>query len=221
MDIWLWSNPRLSKRRESTKSVLYTFNPGVTMLIGPNGSGKTTALSQIRSLFSTQDDLIKKWDQIDKNDNIRNLYSSYLYDNVYEEKYAKERWTYSDQMERIAQTFENSEGQDMWDFLYYKIEEIGRAVTKAIKDNKKGIFILLDGLDSGLSLDIIYKIRKDVLEFIIKTERKRSDLEVYIICSANSYEFCNNYDCIDVTNQEHITFTNYEDYSKYFIKEDV
>lgn len=40
-------------------------------------------------------------------------------------------------MERIAQTFENSEGQDMWDFLYYKIEEIGRAVTKAIKDNKK------------------------------------------------------------------------------------
>ena len=90
MDIWLWSNPRLSKRRESTKSVLYTFNPGVTMLIGPNGSGKTTALSQIRSLFSTQDDLIKKWDQIDKNDNIRNLYSSYLYDNVYEEKFAKE-----------------------------------------------------------------------------------------------------------------------------------
>lgn len=219
MEIWLHSNPKYTKRESIP--IKYNINPGITMLIGPNGSGKTTALSQIRSLFSTQDDLIKKWNQIDKNDNIRNLYSSYLYDNVYEEKFAKERWTYSDQMERVAQTFENSEGQDMWDFLYYKIGEIGKVVGKAIKDNKKGIFILLDGLDSGLSLDVINKIRKDVLEFIIETEKKRSDLEVYIICSANSYEFCNNYDCIDVTNQEHITFTDYEDYSNYFIKEDV
>lgn len=221
MDIWLWSNPRLSKRRESTKSVLYTFNPGVTMLIGPNGSGKTTALSQIRSLFSTQEDLVKKWDQIDKNDIIRNLYSSYLYDNVYEETFTKSTWGATDHLDRVAETFENSEGQNMYDYLYYKMNEIGQAVTRAIKNNKKGIFLLFDGLDSGLSLDIIYKIRKDVLGFIIKTERKRSDLEVYIICSANSYEFCNNYDCIDVTNQEHITFTNYEDYSNYFIKEDV
>ena len=219
MEIWLHSNPKYTKRESIP--IKYNINPGITMLIGPNGSGKTTALSQIRSLFSTQDDLIKKWNQIDKNDNIRNLYSSYLYDNVYEEKFAKERWTYSDQMERVAQTFENSEGQDMWDFLYYKIGEIGKVVGKAIKDNKKGIFILLDGLDSGLSLDVINKIRKDVLEFIIETEKKRSNLEVYIVCSANSYEFCNNYDCIDVTNQQHITFTNYEDYSKYFIKEDV
>ena len=220
MDIWLWSNPGLSRRRENTKPVLYTFNSGITMLIGSNGSGKTTALSQIRSLFSTEDDLVTKWGQIDKNDSIRSLYSSYLYDNVYEEKFAKERWTHSDQMERVAQTFGNSEGQDMYDFLYYRIEEIGRAVTKAIQNNKKGIFILLDGLDSGLSLDIIYKIRKDVLEFIVETEKKRSNLEVYIVCSANSYEFCNNYDCIDVTNQKHITFTNYENYEKYFVKED-
>ena len=218
MEIWLHSNPKYTKRESIP--IKYNINPGITMLIGPNGSGKTTALSQIRSLFSTQDDLIKKWNQIDKNDNIRNLYSSYLYDNVYEEKFAKERWTYSDQMERVAQTFENSEGQDMWDFLYYKIGEIGKVVGKAIKDNKKGIFILLDGLDSGLSLDVINKIRKDVLEFIIETEKKRSNLEVYIVCSANSYEFCNNYDCIDVTNQKHITFTNYENYEKYFVKED-
>lgn len=219
MEIWLHSNPKYTKRESIP--IKYNINPGITMLIGPNGSGKTTALSQLRSLFSTQNDLVKKWNQIDKNDNIRNLYSSYLYDNVYEEKFAKERWTYSDQMERVAQTFENSEGQDMWDFLYYKIGEIGKVVGKAIKDNKKGIFILLDGLDSGLSLDVINKIRKDVLEFIIETEKKRSNLEVYIVCSANSYEFCNNYDCIDVTNQKHIVFTNYEDYSKYFIKEDV
>ena len=219
MEIWLHSNPKYTKRESIP--VKYNINPGVTMLIGPNGSGKTTALSQLRSLFSTEDDLVKKWNTIEINDSIRNLYSSYLYDNVYEETFTKSTWGATDHIDRVAQTFENSEGQNMYDYLYYKINEIGQAVTKAIKNNKKGIFLLFDGLDSGLSLDVINTIRKSVLEFIIETEKKRSNLEVYIVCSANSYEFCNNYDCIDVTNQKHIVFTNYEDYSKYFIKEDV
>ncbi len=219
MEIWLHSNPKYTKRESIP--IKYDINPGITMLIGPNGSGKTTALSQLRSLFSTEDDLVKKWNTIEINDSIRNLYSSYLYDNVYEETFTKSTWGATDHIDRVAQTFENSEGQNMYDYLYYKINEIGQAVTKAIKNNKKGIFLLFDGLDSGLSLDVINTIRKSVLEFIIETEKKRSNLEVYIVCSANSYEFCNNYDCIDVTNQEHITFTNYEDYSKYFIKEDV
>lgn len=217
MEMWLHSNPKYTKRESIP--VKYNINPGITMLIGPNGSGKTTALSQIRSLFSTENDLVKKWNTIEINDSIRNLYSSYLYDNVYEETFTKSTWGATDHIDRVAQTFENSEGQNMYDYLYYKINEIGQAVTKAIKNNKKGIFLLFDGLDSGLSLDVINTIRKSVLEFIIETEKKRSNLEVYIICSANSYEFCNNYDCIDVTNQKHITFTNYEDYEKYFIKE--
>lgn len=218
MEIWLHSNPKYTKRESIP--IKYNINPGITMLIGPNGSGKTTALSQLRSLFSTEDDLVKKWNKLEINDSIRDLYSSYLYDNVYEETFTKSTWGATDHIDRVAQTFENSEGQNMYDYLYYKINEIGQAVTKAIKNNKKGIFLLFDGLDSGLSLDVINTIRKSVLEFIIETEKKRSNLEVYIICSANSYEFCNNYDCIDVTNQKHITFTNYEDYEKYFVKED-
>lgn len=219
MEIWLHSNPKYTKRESIP--IKYNINPGITMLIGPNGSGKTTALSQLRSLFSTEDDLVKKWNKLEINDSIRDLYSSYLYDNVYEETFTKSTWGATDHIDRVAQTFENSEGQNMYDYLYYKINEIGQAVTKAIKNNRKGIFLLFDGLDSGLSLDVINIIRKSVLEFIIETEKKRSNLEVYIVCSANSYEFCNNYDCMDVTNQKHIVFTNYEDYSKYFIKEDV
>ena len=216
MEIWLHSNPKYTKRESIP--IKYDINPGITMLIGPNGSGKTTALSQLRSLFSTEDDLVKKWNKLEINDSIRDLYSSYLYDNVYEETFTKSTWGATDHIDRVAQTFENSEGQNMYDYLYYKINEIGQAVTKAIKNNKKGIFLLFDGLDSGLSLDVINTIRKSVLEFIIETEKKRSNLEVYIICSANSYEFCNNYDCIDVTNQKHTTFTNYTDYEKYFVK---
>lgn len=217
MDIHLFNNPRINKG--ITKVVKYVVQPGITMLIGPNGAGKTTTLNQIHSIFS-DDWAIQKWQDIPQNDTIKDLYSSYHYDNVYEERWTKDSWIHSGLESRFAKTFENSEGQNMYDYLYYKINEIGQAVTKAIKNNRKGIFLLFDGLDSGLSLDVINIIRKSVLEFIIETEKKRSNLEVYIICSANSYEFCNNYDCIDVTNQKHITFTNYTDYEKYFVKED-
>lgn len=216
MDIYLFSNPKLNKGK--TKVVKYTFNPGVTMLIGSNGVGKTFTLNQIHSIFS-DGWAIQTWEDIPQNKNIKDLYSSFHYDNVYEEKWTKDNWIHSGLESRFASAFDNSEGQDMWDFLYYKISDIGRAVTKAMKDNKRGIFILLDGLDSGLSLDIINKLRTEVLDFIVNVENKRSSLEIYIVCSANSYELCNNYDCIDVTNQTHATFTNYDEFSKYFIKE--
>lgn len=43
MEIWLHSNPKYTKRESIP--IKYNINPGITMLIGPNGSGKTTALS--------------------------------------------------------------------------------------------------------------------------------------------------------------------------------
>ena len=223
MEIKLWSNPKyqfetkIGRRGNSEKfsiSVNYLFTPGVTMLIGTNGSGKTTLLRQINSVFVKH-----SWNKIKENDNIRDKYYCYLYDNVYEEKYAKDSWLHSDNLDRVASTFGNSEGQDMRDFLYYKMVDVGKAVRYAKQNNYNGIFLLFDGLDSGLSLDKIEDIRISILDFIIKEELKQ-DFEVYIICSANSYEFCNNYDCIDVTDQKHVKFTNYKDFENYFIKEE-
>lgn len=214
MDIYLWSNPKITGNSNIVK---YEFNPGITMLIGPNGSGKTITLKQIHSIFS--DDLaIQKWEDISQNDNIKNLYSSYHYDNVYEERWTKDSWMHSGLESRFASTFENSEGQDIWDYIYYKAPAIGKAVRIAKKNNKKGIFILIDGLDSGLSLDKINELRVYLLDFINEKETTEN-FEVYIICSANSYEMCNNYNCIDVTNQNKIIFNKYEDFEKYFIKD--
>ena len=83
MDIYLFNNPRINKG--ITKVVKYTIQPGITMLIGPNGSGKTTTLSQIHSTFSNEWG-IQKWEEIPKNETIKDLYASFHYDNVYEER---------------------------------------------------------------------------------------------------------------------------------------
>lgn len=211
MELKLHSNPKYTNNESIPIS--YTFKPGVTALIGSNGSGKSTVLRQIHSLFHSG-----SWSKISYNDNIRGLYSSYYYNNEHEQKYRKQSWLeeFNDGTQRLARTFENSEGQNMWDFLYYQMQDIGKAVNVAKNTGKKGIFLLFDAMDSGLSLDKLYELKSQVFDFIIHTERD-VDLEVYIVCSTNSYEFVKGYDCIDVTNQKHISFNTFEEYEQYFI----
>lgn len=210
MNLKVWSNPKYTDGK--SKEIKYTFEPGVTMLIGTNGSGKTTLLNQINSIFNNGG-----WVKIQDNDKIRNNYSCYQYDNRIQYNEAKQDWLNRGKIDRLAATFQNSEGQDMYDFLYYKMSEIGRFIRiSKSKQDIKGAFILLDGLDSGLSLDVLEKIRKEVLDFIIKEDNTK-DFELYIICSANSYEFCNNYNCIDVTNQKKLKFKTYELFNDYML----
>lgn len=214
MDTYIWSNPKYTNLESIP--VKYTFNPGVTMLIGPNGSGKTTTLHQLNSIFNHMDFGVQKWNNIEQNNKVSPLYNCFHYENKYEERFTKDSWLNGEGSIRdLAESFGNSEGQDILNFLNKKVPKIGSTVTKSKKANYKGIFILIDGLDSGLSLDIINYLRTSLLDFIISIDNTE-DFEVYIICSANSYEFCNNYDCVDVTTQQHIKFTNYEEYAKYF-----
>lgn len=213
MDTYIWSNPKYTNLKSVPTK--YSFNSGVTMLIGPNGSGKSTTLSQLNSIFN-KDNSSHKWEDIEQNKEISSEYSCFYYDNKYEEKFTKDSWLHDEgNIKNIAEAFGNSEGQDIFNFLTKKVPQIGKAVTNAKKENCKGILILLDGLDSGLSLDILNYLRTSLLDFIINIDNTET-FEIYIICSANSYEFCNNYDCINIINQQHIKFTNYEEFSNYF-----
>lgn len=213
MKLKVWSNPKYTNNE--SKEIEYVFEPGVTMLIGTNGSGKTTLLKQIDSIFNNG-----TWSNIVDNIEISDKYSCYLYNNIDEIRETKQVWLESGDMKKLAATFQNSEGQDMYDFLYYKLADIGKFIRES-KNNKnlKGAFILLDGLDSGLSLDVLENIRTNALDFIIGTDNT-SEFELYILCSANSFEFCNNYNCIDVTNQNKIKFKQYEAFKDYMLRKD-
>ena len=70
-------------------------------------------------------------------------------------------------------------------------------------------------------MDNLEDIRINLLNFIPEVEKERSNIEIYIICSANSYEFCNGYDCIDVTTRKHKVFKTYQSFKKHFIKGEI
>ena len=186
------------------------------MLIGPNGSGKTTTLRQIKSVFN-QD---KEFPNIKENEEIKDKYNVYYYENKYEEKHRDSELLLNKEYNKFALLYDSSEGQRMYNYLMFVVPKLGQMVTKTIKENKRGILLLIDGLDSGLSLDNLEDIRVNLLNFIPEVEKERSNIEIYIICSANSYEFCNGYDCIDVTTRKHKVFKTYQSFKKHFIKED-
>ena len=74
---------------------------------------------------------------------------------------------------------------------------------------------LFDALDSGLSIDAISEMKTDLFQFVIE---QNPDKDVYIIVSANGYEFANGERCYDVANCKEITFKDYDDYRKFILK---
>ena len=89
--------------------------------------------------------------------------------------------------------------------------------TYIINKNEKQAIILIDGLDSGISLDYIIMLKKKLFPLIIE-DCKKNNIEPYIILSANNYELCNNEDCIRVSDAKHFKFKDYNDFRKIYIK---
>jgi len=179
------------------KKHTFEFEEGVTCLIGKNGAGKTTLLSEIKDKLNDQ--------------HIKPFY----YANEYSEKFAMESFIHSGNLENLARNYASSEGQNIRNNFEDYIPQIGRYVTNRVKYNQKQAIILLDGLDSGISLDYVIMLKKELFPLIIEDCRK-SNLECYIIISANNYEFCDGTDCIRVTDAKHFKFKDYNEFKKIY-----
>lgn len=176
------------------------LNPGVTVLVGRNGSGKTTFLRQLRQY-------------LDKN-NIPFL----SYDNLYDggataDSYVLEGLSYFKDTKNKAEVFAtkklSSEGQN----IIINLSEFARAVGAFIKSNKdkEKVFILFDAIDSGLSIDNIVEV-KNFLKIVASDAPN-----AYIVVTANSYEMCYQSLCYDVKNSRYIGFFDYEDYKDFIL----
>lgn len=174
-----------------------TLNPGMTILVGCNGSGKTTLLYTIRDVL--------------KSENVPVL----MYDNLHEggNKAMNAAINVSHDLTLLATLATSSEGEQIYTNFANKCESIGRFVRK--HKNKKEIWIMLDALDSGFSIDNIVEI-KDFLTNMVIGGNKHMD--VYILISANEYELCRGENCFDVREGKYIEFNDYEDYRSFIIK---
>lgn len=173
------------------------IEPGLTVLVGCNGTGKTTLLNHIKS-------------------ELRNNHIIYLsFDNLFDGgSNARASAGFRGDMAWLATATLSSEGENIMMNIGNMAQKIGNTIRK--HSDADEIWILLDAVDSGLSVDNIIDI-KDLFNLIIE-DTKKTNTDVYIVISANEYELARNEQCFDVYNSEYITFKDYEDYRKFIIR---
>lgn len=183
------------------KSNTVTFKPGLTVLVGCNGAGKTTLLKMIYDICTD-----------DKNIGI------YYFKNLIDggSNLTSKMMDFGDTFKAAGRLL-NSEGENIFDSFRSISHDIGVGINKANKSSISNFVVLLDGIDSGLSIDNIIMVKDEVLHFIPEIEKKRNN-NVYIIVSANEFELAYNENCYDVVDSKYVSFNDYESYKEFIIK---
>ena len=173
-----------------------TLYPGITVLVGKNGSGKTTLLKQVREYCD------------------KNGYEYFEYSDMTDGRTrGMERALLHEDFNMVSTLFDSSEGQNVYNNFAYSLSKMGKFI-RGISDDKPA-FILLDSIDSGLSIDLIREI-KDFFNEVLLDEIK--DKEIYILVTTNQYEFTIGYRCINVKNGKDVIFKTYNSYSKFICR---
>ena len=173
-----------------------TFEPGLTVLVGCNGSGKSTLLRQI--YYSL------------KRDGIPHVFHDANKDDA---RSKRDEALFYDDLSFITVSLCSSEGENIYEVMSDVVKEMGRVTRQNPK--AKELWFLFDALDSGLSIDMIAEMKTDLFDFVIE---QNPDKDVYIIVSANGYEFANGERCYDVANCKEVSFKDYDDYRKFILK---
>ena len=121
---------------------------GLTVLVGCNGSGKSTLLRQIKDLCKKQD------------------IPCYYFDNLTEGgSNAREKAGFYGDTMFLVQSLCSSEGENINLNICNSASKIGNFVNKNEKTDK--IFILMDAVDSGLSIDYVIELKELLFKTIL------------------------------------------------------
>ena len=198
------------------------IKPGVTVLVGCNGIGKTTLLHQIKYIL--------------KKENVPYV----MFDNLHEggSKSVSEASFFGD-FGFLATAIQSSEGEN----IVMNMGKLAARLGKFVKDGEdpkekeyiqlarsiaqisgeevaeveipKERWILLDAVDSGFSVDNIVDLKEQLFKTILEYNYGN---EIYIVISANEYEMARVEQCFDVYNGNYVRFKDYEEYRNFVLQ---
>ena len=172
------------------------FEPGLTVLVGCNGCGKTTLINQIKR-------------RLDKED-IPFVY----YDNLHDGgSRSRERAGFYGDIAFLATSMCSSEGENIVMNMGNMARQMGSLSRK--HPDAKELWFLFDAIDSGLSVDNVV----DIKEYLFKTVLEHNvGKDVYFLVAANAFEFCRNEKCFDTYLCKYVDFKSYDEYREFILK---
>ena len=209
------------------KEYIYTkkefeFKPGVTVLVGCNGCGKTTLLHQIKDYLKNKKVPVLSFDNLHDGGSNARSEAAAMNDFTFlaTASFSSEGENIVMNVGRLAKNLrpfiQTGESQNRGDRL---CKAFARAVWGDQEEpevpNER--WLLLDAIDSGLSVDNIVDIKELLFKTIIEDSESQG-VVTRIIISANEYEICRNEQCMDVHTGKYRTFSGYESYRKFILK---
>ena len=192
------------------------IKPGVTILIGCNGIGKTTLLKQMKSNLKKENIPYVSFDNLHEGGS-RAVSKASFYGNfgfMATAMCSSEGETIvmniSNLAVRLGQFVKN--GEDPEESKHTKLVRSiaaldGEKVEEPEIPNER--WILLDAIDSGLSVDNIVDIKEQLFKTMLEHNFGN---EIYIVISANEYEMARGEQCFDVYNGKYVKIKDYEEY---------
>ncbi len=180
----------------------------INCLVGCNGAGKSTIYTLIKENLGI------------------NRYPFVSYDNLKDGGHnAMDEVSFLEDFEALAGRMTSSEGENINMNVFSYLGLVAKIIKGEItRDNhfKKyrdtdHIFLLLDAVDSGFSIDNLDNLKSILTDLIHKANEAGKNL--YIIAAANSFELVRNARAWKVQESKEEYFgTDYEAYRKYIIK---
>lgn len=202
---------------------------GLTVLVGCNGTGKTTLLRAIKSQLEKENVPVIMFDNLHDggqggvssamfNDNIPMMAT--LMTSSEGESIGLNIGTWSTGIRYFIANGEYRSGRKL-EGLVDVFASLGEGGEERLKAKKMALqmhserWILLDAVDSGYSVDNVIELKG--LFKLIQKDANASGKHVFIVVSANEYELARKEKCFDVHNGSYIEFSDYEDYRNFII----
>lgn len=204
------------------KKETITIKSGVTVLVGCNGIGKTTLLHQIQDRLREENIPCIKFDNLQ--DGGSKSISENAFYNDFEfvatamqssegENIVINMGNFARRLGDFVRTGEDSKDKKTRDFIKLMARIEGKESEEV--EIPKERWILLDAVDSGLSVDNIVDIKEQLFKTILEYNYGN---EIYIVISANEYEMARGEQCFDVYNGKYVKFKDYEEYRNLILK---